>query len=275
MREFRLIDAKKQVPVISIEEALQMESYLIIGRSELQFAVYSSNTSDPVFISHIPIMDSEEGLMPLFWEHPLLSLPFKVCHVSIVDDGAFVVVPDDLIESAGSQQWLGVSTDMRGRKVQIDPIPEERLSVVYSIRKELFDFCLRSFPSPLFFHSITALIKQAVRLSRRESPHLLVAYAKEGQLQTVVASEGQLLLANRYRVATDEDILYYVTALYRQFKFNPQHDPLYLYTDNSSLDPKLNGYVSQLKINEYPNLNADRLIELSGEQLHPAIVLNI
>lgn len=92
---------------------------------------------------------------------------------------------------------------------------------MYSLSQELFDFSQRSFSIPSYRHSVASLIGMAVRQTRRDTPHVVVVHHLGDYICIVVASDGELLLSNRYRVVGDADTLYYLTALYRQFKFDP------------------------------------------------------
>ena len=68
-----------------------------------------------------------------------------------------------------------------------------------------------------------------------------------------VAKSGELLLANLYKMVSDADCLYYITALYRQFKLDPHAVPLYLFTYNpeTSIKQLLEESLGNIVLNDY------------------------
>lgn len=277
MSNIRAINPKEE-GAFTADIALNMEAYLVISRTHIQYAARSISEKDSVYIA-VAQQDNqaEGGMQELFWEYPLFALPYKSTLISVDDGSSFVAVPHDLLNSSTNEEWLGIATDLRGRRVLSDDLEEERLSIIHSIGKELFDFCQRSFSIPSYSHSITPLVSLSVRLTRRDVERIVILHHLGEFIQVVIASEGQLLLANGYRVESDIDTLYYITALFRQFKFNPQSTPFLVYSReniNSLLD-LLRATIGDIRVNWYPFLSKEFQQNKSVESLNPQLVLQL
>lgn len=258
--------------------ALSMEAYLVIGGGQIHYAARSVDDKTTLYIATAQLgKQLEGGMQQLFWEHPLFSLPYKSTEISIEDNSSFVVVPQDLLESASNSEWLGIATDLNGRRVMSITLEEERSSIIFSVSQELFDFSQRSFSIPYYTHGIASFLRLAVTMTRRDESRVVLLHHLGEYIHVIIACEGQLLLANRYKVASDSDTLYYITALYRQFKFNPKDTPLLLFcleTLGQLLD-LLRASISNIKVNSYPYLSKEFLQNRILDTIHPQLVLQL
>lgn len=271
------IDPKREAP-FSAQMALNMEAHLVIGCRQIQYAARSVDDKSTIYIASAQIGNQAEGGMQhLFWEHPLFALPYKSTEISVEDNSSFVVVPQDLLGSASDGEWLGVATDLRGRRVMSIALEEERSSIIYSVSQELFDFSQRSFSIPSYTHGIVSLVRLAVTLTRRDVPRVVLVHHLGEYIHVVVAREGQLLLANRYKVASDIDTLYYITALYRQFKLSPQDTPLMMYSLEGigQLLNLLRESNSGVMVNSYPYLSKEFQQSRVIDTMHQQLVLQL
>ena len=254
MREIKEIHASEGDKSLSADEALSIDARITLG-SEMIFVLATTQENDkPILATSISLTSSEEGgMQKLFWDHPLLSLPFRSSTILVEDGSPFAIVPEDLMDSASPENWLSLTTELEGRKVLTKAIEEEHLYIIYSVNRELFDFCQRSFSLPTFEHHISTQITYTLRKSRREHPQVVTAYISKGFIQVAVAKSGELLLANLYKMVSDADCLYYITALYRQFKLDPHAVPLYLFTYNPepSIKQLLEESLGNIVLNDY------------------------
>lgn len=271
------IDPKREAP-FSADMALNMEAYLVIGSEQIQYAVRPVDDKTKVYFATAKLGNEiEGGMQKLFWEHPLFALPYRSTLISVEDGSPFVVVPQDLIGSASNIEWLGVATDVRNRRVMSLALDEERSSIIYSVGQELFNFCQRSFSIPTYTHSIVPLVRLAVTLTRRDEPRVVILHHLGDFIQVVIAREGQLLLANRYKISSDTDTLYYITALFRQFKFNPQDTPLCVYglEKMDALLHLLGEINSDIRMNYYPYLSKEFEQNRGVNSIHQQLVLQL
>lgn len=239
------------------DQALSMDAFIILSDQKVSLAVRKDQDEQVVYL-FTSLLDSTLscGLKQFFFEHPILSLPYRSTQISIHDQSAYTIVPQDLFHTTTAEDWLAVVTELGDRQVLSEDISQEQMTLCYSISQELYDFCQRSFSLPSYTHTIKSLITSAILESRRSNHRLLMAEYSTGTLDLVVAEEGALLLANRYRVLGASDILYYLTSVFRQFRLSNTDDPLYLYTDQPvpQLEQELRDTIRQLHINHYPSL---------------------
>ena len=269
MREIKEIHPREEEQSLLAKEALGVEARITLENEMIFFLAEEREDDKPILATSISTTGSDEGgMQQLFWSHPLLSLPFKSTTILVEDGAPFVIIPEDLFDSASPEDWLALTTDLEGRKVLTKAIEEEHLHIVYSVNKELFDFCQRSFSLPSFGHHISTQVIYTLRKSRREYPQLVTAYISKEFIQVVVARSGELLLANLYRIVSEADCLYYVTALYRQFQLDPHSDPLYLFTNRpqESIQQLLESSVEKIELSP----RSKKALVHPLEQLHIA-----
>lgn len=236
MREVKEIHAKEEES-LSANEALSLDARITLESEEIFFVAEEKESERPILATRFSTASADEGgMQQIFWSHPLLALPFKSSTLLVEDGSPFAIVPEDLFDSASPEDWLSLTSEIEGRKVLIEAIEEEHLYIIYSVHRELFDFCQRSFSLPSFGHHISTQLVYTLRMSRREHPEVVTAYIGREHLQVVVARSGELLLANLYRIVSEADCLYYITALYRQFKLDPHTVPLYLFSSRAHLN---------------------------------------
>ena len=267
MREIKEIHAKEEQS-LSANEALTLDARITLEGEEIFFLAWSEESDKPLLTARFSTAGANEGgMQQLFWNHPLLALPFKSSTLLVEDGSPFAIVPEDLFDSASPENWLSLTTELEGRKVLTKAIEEEHLYIIYSVNRELFDFCQRSFSLPTFGHHISTQLVHTLRMSRREHPEVVTAYIGREHLQVVVARSGELLLANLYRIVSEADGLYYITALYRQFKLDPHTVPPYLFSGRSYLN------VSQLLAGSVERIESS----INGEEtaVHPLERLHI
>ncbi|MBR8759563.1 DUF3822 family protein [Porphyromonas levii] len=271
------IDPKREASY-SADKALNMEAYLVVSRGQIQYAARPIDDNSTIYTATAQLVNHPDGgMQQLFWEYPLFALPYKSTVISVEDSSSFVVVPQDLLGSASKEEWLGVATGLSGRRVMSIDMEEERSTVIYSISQELFDFSQRSFSIPSYTHCIVPLIRLAVTFTRRDVPRVVILMHLGESINVVIATEGRLLLANRYKVASDIDTLYYVTALYRQFKFSPQDTPLLVYSleGRGKLLSLLGDIISDVRWNSYPYLSKEYQQNKVLTTIHQQLVLQL
>mgnify|MGYP004497036073 CR=1 FL=1 len=271
MKDFIEIDAKASSP-FAIDRVHDMTAYVAIDRDTLSFACTIQDISFPVyFFRAVYPSDAHDGLQRLINDLPILSFPFRSTEISFQDDSPFVVIPEDLTSGATPSEWLSIAGDISNKEPLCCDFDEEQLRVIYSIPLDVYGFCSRSFSMPHFGHSLLPHIRISLRNSRIQTKQLVSVIYESDQLQVVVACEGSLLLANRYSVAGLNDILYYITAIYRQFKLDPSCVPLYLYSSHISpqLTSDLRQYISTIAINEFRGLEIGEIMAKQYRKIPP------
>lgn len=273
MERIKAINPKLDT-VISAQEAVSLHARVSLGQDYIFYTARGEEQGAEVLATKI-ISSADGGMQDLFWEYPIFSLPYKSTTIMINDGAPFVVVPEDLFDSAKAEDWLSISTNTEERQILTESISDGRLVVVYSIRKVLFDFCKRSFSTPTFSHNIGTQITYTLRQSRTKTPKLLSAYVDKHFIQIVVTESGELLLANTFRIGAASDCLYYITAAYRQFGLNPYSDPIHLYASSyyEQLHDEISLSIQEVETNHH--LTQERKKTHTYSLIHPLELLHI
>lgn len=245
------------LPEMGQKMAFSTEVYILIRERSLSLmALNNSEGRTALFLSSFDLeLPLTEGLKKAFFEHPILSLPFRNTHLYI-DQGSYALLPTAVDGSGTPELWSELCGKSDDREVLTLPLLGEQMVLHYTVPMEVYRFCQRSFSLPSYGHVLQPLIATSIQLSRQSEP-ALVMMRKSGEYADVIyAADGQLQLANRYRVMSDEDVMYYITALYRQFYLSSQSVPLYLYSEElpdkmGVLVEKLSEFIGRVEINKY------------------------
>ncbi|MDN4754140.1 DUF3822 family protein [Porphyromonadaceae bacterium W3.11] len=264
------------------EIAFTTELHVLIRDQKLTLiAVPQSGDTSHVWLDTIelemPLMD---GLKKIFFEKPILSLPYKATHIYL-DQWRYTLVPNDLDKSGTPELWTALHTPIDEQYVLSQQIASEQLRLHYTVPLELYNFCQRSFSLPTYDHTLQPLIALATRLSRKSEPKLVMMRIGKAVVDVLYVADGVLELVNRYQVRNEVDILYFVTALWRQFFLSSESVPLFLYNSDSSfitdtfLD-QLNEYISRVELNYYPGLLCpEEVIKRYEAELPPEFILQL
>ncbi len=200
----------------------------------------------------------DQGLTQAFFLLPELAYPYHSLRVLVDYGSSYVLVPDDFLrQGTDATSWLSSNRDLDAHPI-IVPLPDLRCSIVYSLPKDVFEFCNRSFVVPQFDHPLRSTIEVTVRGSRLVEGCRMAAvlYFDEGYVDIVVASQGMIRLCNRYPFRSDIDILYYITSVWRQQQMTTERDHLYLYGSEGapvliSLLSRIEHSIPLLHLNDY------------------------
>ena len=231
-----------------------MVAYCLMDSNSIHVVCTEEATTHTLYHATIAIKgESVLGLQELLSLYPILSLPYRCTHVMVHDNSPFVVLPESLSGSATSEEWLSLSTDIHSQKVLSADFEEEKLKLVYTVSQEFYEFVTRSFSMPVFTHSVEPHLRVVLRQSRLQSQQFISVLLDKDTLQVVLAKDGQLLLANAYTIVTENDLLYYITAIYRHFKLNPTEVPLFLYSreNNDTVIGRLRENIATVKHNYF------------------------
>lgn len=278
------------VDILSHDELLDLgqdiafttELHVLVRDQKLTLiAIPQSGDTSRVWLKCIALeMPLMEGLKKTFFEEPLLSLPYKATHIYL-DQWRYTLLPNDLDKSGTPELWSALHSSIEEHHVLSQQISSEQMIIHYTVPLELYDFCQRSFSLPTYNHTLQPLIALATRLSRKSEPKLVMMRVGKAVVDVLYVTDGVLELVNRYQVRNEVDILYFVTALWRQYFLSSETVPLYLYNSDSPyltdafLD-QLGEYISRVELNYYPRLLCpEELIKRHETELPPEFILQL
>lgn len=261
--------------------ALSLDTSIRITADGLSFCGFHREKPEESKVAFIPFEggDMVESLKSVFFSYPTLSLPFKTTRVFADDGSGYTLVPTDLKPVASSNDWVVSSLDTEGKHVLSIPLNDTPATIETAVRSDLYEFCQRSFAFPRFDHLQRPLIAAAMRYTRRVHPAVVMVILGNGYTDITLARNGQLLLANRFDTPQAMDVLYFVTAVWRQFDLDPTSDHLCLYMhpakDVEVPMEKLGTSIRHLSLNTYHGLIADpRVVSDRKLQLPPEFILD-
>ena len=257
--------------------ALSLDTSIRITADGLSFWGFHRERPEESKVAFIPFEggDMVASLKSVFFSHPTLSLPFKTTNIFADDGTGYTLIPSDLRSVASPNDWVASSLETGGKHILSVPLNDTPATIETAVRSDLYEFCQRSFAFPRFDHLQRPLIAAAMRYTRRVHPAVVMVIVGNGYTDITLAKDGQLLLANRFDTPQSMDILYFVTAVWRQFDLAPANDHLCLYAhpakDTAALMEKLESSIRHLTLNTYhgsiidPKVVSDRKMALPPE----------
>lgn len=263
MTPFEIREGKELLD-LSPQEISTLELSILLQDQTLWMKVAGEEKQTTLYLHHWSLPEPyAETLKGLFFEEPLLALPYRRSEVAL-DEGGYLLIPEDLHERHTEKAWSlpCFTQEEKDSELLSQKIKEIPATLLYPVESELYHFCQRSFPIPSFTHPTPTIIEHALRKSRSIPTQLLLLKVGERSIDMVLAERGKLLLANRYHIQSTEDLLYYITLTWQRFQLSQEETPLYLYSHLSltDLESNLAGKIRHLHCNHYP--------EKSGQNIH-------
>lgn len=278
----REINIGDQLLELDPQMALNAEIYVLLKERTLTFLLFLKKEGEvQLWLSNMALeAPTLEGLKKVFYEHPLLSLPYKASNIYF-DVGSYTLVPKDLDHSGTPELWSSIHSPIEDQFVLSQIISTEQMVLHYSVPLELYNFCQRSFSLPTYGHSLQPMISFATRLSRQCEPNLVMTCFGENQMDVIYVSNGQLQLCSRYQISSEADILYFITALWRQFFLSQETVPLYIYGHQpsmltESLMRRLKDQIGRVVVGYFPvHKCPQELLTKHKSELPPELIIQL
>lgn len=156
-----------------------------------------------------------------------------------IDDEASSLFPSGVFNSSDCERIMKFnypSLDLDRYEIGKQYIEGFDITNIFAVDKELSAFIKENFPYAEITHTSSALIEKALRSSRKSGEREVWALVTETSLYVAFAENGNLILSNRYNISGQTDILYYIGAIYSQYKLSQQSTPLFVSGETSSID---------------------------------------
>lgn len=208
------------------QQALALHATIHITPTAATLTLESGEQHHEPFSPTSGIEEKKEAILA----SPLLTLPFKSTTLYLEDGSPYIIVPSALQLSPEIQEgWVQLALEHHPQLATLScTLHEPPATLLWNTHQELFHFCLRTFPMARFEHPITTLIQEAITYSRLHHPRVLLVQVTNEWADLIYCQEGELELANRQSTLAVPDLLYHITALWRQFALQPEQDHLRL-----------------------------------------------
>lgn len=181
---------------------------------------------------HKPDSDWSQVVSRLSHED-LLTHPFKR-KLLIVEDDFFALIPNALFKPEKALDLLlgTYELDVRGKQAIHNSVKMVDAVNLFLMSDNLQSFIKQSFPDLRVFHHVTPFIESTVRDDYRVADQAYVhIYFRKSAFDILVMSHRELLLANRFSFADENEIVYFILFVFEQLKLQPGKTEIHLSGD--------------------------------------------
>lgn len=196
-----------------------------------------------------------EWIKEFFFTHEWLTLTFQKLYV-IEAQADFTIVPLAFYIEQNKDRLFPFVCGHHEDKVISSEWKDAKQVILYSMNKELYDFCLRSLNAPTFICSQIPLFKWWRNESLNKIFKQIHLSIDNGKLNIACFAQGSLLFSNYYHVKNLEDMLYYTLYIWKQFNWNAECDQVHICGDANLVNDfaaALRTYIRQVNILGIPS----------------------
>lgn len=220
----------------------------------------------------------EKSLEELFFEYPVLQESYRDIALLINDGTPYNIIPNDLLSHIPQEDlWLKEVVTPH-RTILRTEIKDQSYTLLYSVDSNLYTFCERSFSLHSYCHPVSSLILANGIYTRCHTPQSMLVAVNGEKSNIVYSKEGCLMLANQYTTPKSTDLLYYITALWRQFELLNSDTALILLGDISDeIIQNITPRIKNVHINDYTLWRGHQVstINTEGFKLPPELYLHL
>jgi hypothetical protein len=218
----------------------------------LSFFGYIPSEKDSFFAETIPLnpeIPLVQSLKEIFFENVCLSYPYNVLHVISVPE-KYTLVPDSVFSEKDKDLLFSYcfQTD-RNLKILAQPLTDFYSFLLYGIDNEVYEFMIRSLANPQFIHFLSPMLSDWRKKSLKCYPKQIYAVIHDGVVEIVCFRQGELLLVNSFEYETENDIIYFIMYVCKQFSVSQLEDALFFCGDKTmcgKIMPVIKRYIAQV-----------------------------
>ncbi|MCQ2350898.1 MAG: DUF3822 family protein [Paludibacteraceae bacterium] len=148
-----------------------------------------------------------------------------------IDDEPTSMIPSSVFSASDCLNIMKFnypSLDFNKYTVEFHNIDGFDISNIIAVDNELMSFIKEYLPFANITHISSALTTAALKSSRTEDRQELWINISTGAMYVALANKGELVFSNRYNITSDTDILYWLAAIFTQFKLSGQTTHLFI-----------------------------------------------
>jgi len=156
-----------------------------------------------------------------------------------IDDEPATLVPSSVFSQTDCLSLMRFnypSIDFSKYTIETQSIDGFDITNTIAVNCHLSSFIKEYLPHATITHISSKLVSKALRGAKTNERCEVWAYQSFGSLFVAVAENGNLILSNRYNITSDTDILYWIGAIFNQFKLSQQHTPLYFSGEKNNFE---------------------------------------
>jgi hypothetical protein len=182
---------------------------------------YYETTSFDVNISY------KEKLKNVFFENEWMKYVYKSVNIVCVTE-KYVIVPEEVYVKKGKEELFSFClSTAENHKVISEYIEDNNFTILFELDSKIYEFLVRSFVNVNFVHFLSPLLKVWQKSSLDVYPKHIYVYVREKTVDIVSFEHGNLIFANTFPYEKENDLLYFVTYVSKQLKFEQLEDKLF------------------------------------------------
>lgn len=239
-------------PSFSINNSRDYRLVIVLSDSSLILLVYYPNTNKYLSLKSwdIPGMKMLRNAVEFIRNIPELNYPFQKKILS-VNTPTFTLVPEEYFAEELAEKYFHLNYENRqGEIIKTEIIKNLNTKLVYSLNLN-YEFINEFLNPDIIVHSANSYIVSILTNIENYLSKKLFADIEKNFIRMAVLVDGKLQLYNTFPYKTQEDLLYHLANVSREFKFKPDSDKYYL-TGRITKESEL--YKSVFKYFRYPLL---------------------
>lgn len=210
-----------------------------ISRDRFIFSLYNPQ-EEASFFSHTieanKHTDILETFKDTFFENDFFALPYNKT-IILNNTPSFTFVPLSVFEEKDKERYFNFNFSGNKDRILSQKMTKPEMAILYNIREDIYEFFLRSFANPIFYHHLSPLISYFQERSEIGSKCKMIINIKDRQLDILCFAHGEFIFGNQFTHRDINDINYYILYIWKQLKLDQLKDFIYV-TGNFSSDSK-------------------------------------
>lgn len=222
---------------ISIPETLNTgnsEKYKLSIRlwsGGLSFSGYNPSESGSYFYGEAEYDRSKiflSWLKDFFFENEFLGYSYSEVWVLYVSS-QYTLVPEAVFRDKHEAAFLSFNLSGVISKGLSNTLRGNRLSIVFDVSEDVYEFFARSLLNPMFVHHLSPLLTMWQKRSGLSIPKQMYVYLHRSMMDVVCYDQGTLLFTNTFSFQDSTDIIYFILYAWRQNGLDQKTDELLIY----------------------------------------------
>lgn len=255
MQEFAFIDETLDINLtqsyfLSIQLSLNGLSFCIQDPVRKKYIAFSNKNFD----SELSFDDYVNTIENYISKNDLLNQEYKISKLIWISNKNTLIPasyfkPNDLKKYFEFNQKLNDLDEIHYNKLKyVDAYS------VYVVPNQIANIFIKQFPALRFYNQQTPFINYNLYKYHSDSKKVFVNI-NDDFIDICLTKNGELQLYNNFTFKTDQDIIYYIMYVFKQFDLNPESTELILsglVDKNSPEYSNLKGFIVQLRFNKLP-----------------------
>ncbi|MDD4514224.1 DUF3822 family protein [Massilibacteroides sp.] len=247
---------------VSIPDTLTIETserYILsirITPDGFSFSGSIPSKSSSFFYKRITFERSKDyatSLKEAFFEEECLTWSYEKIKIFCFTPN-YIFTPDEYYREDKKEELFQYTFFSSSKKTLSTPIDPDSGKLLYEIDPEVYSFLSRSFINPEFIHHMALPLKNWKQQSALSFSGQMYVLLNNKTVDITCFRHGQPIFLNSFDYSTPEDILYFVSCIWKQAELDQLKDHLYIFGNADYKKDLMNNirqyihYVSEIEL---------------------------